>query len=376
MSVIGIVWLISNQKFPFLAQRQINQPINGLLMLIEFEKIDGILQWEKELDQRNLTAMVKVQNNVLEEHPEVFKRLASKGYEIAGGYDEAPFWEMPYEEQYQYLAEAQELVEEITGKPMRVFGSRYFAYDENTLKAADALDIEYLLARGTQDVAAVVYAPQEYDVKIISVTNVDNGEMGRGSLCDYSLWARGADAAEFAQILSESLAKQPENMILVSHAYLGGTRQEWWDEYQKVLASDQVKWVGFDEWLNQQQLLVMPNQAIPVNLEVEYVKPQPAKPMEDYAPVSDLESLDLVMFHNGQGEMCLQALEFLQQHQIEYKEHLTTEAEFQTLLARYQQKYPISIGESESYQYLPIIFYKGKAYSGFNDAVAQSILDD
>lgn len=376
MSVTGIAWLNSTHRLPFLAQNNSQQSINGMLMLIEFEEIDGVLQWEKELDTRNLTAMVKVQNNILEEYSDVFKRLSSKGYEIAGGYDEAAFWDMPYEEQYQYLKEAKELVEKITGKPMRVFGSRYFAYDENTLKAADALGIEYILARGTRDVSAVIYDPEEYKVNVISVTNVENGEMGRGSLCDYSLWARGADAKEFAQILEESLAKKPKNMILVSHAYLGGTRQEWWEEYKKVLESDKVAWVGFDVWLRRQQLLAMPNSDIPVNREVKYVEPQPAKPMEDYAPVSDLETADLVMFHNGQGEMCVEAIQFFKEHHIEYKEHLNTEAEFRDLLNQYQADYPVSIGESENYQYLPIIFYEGKAYSGFNAQVADSILND
>lgn len=343
-------------------------------MLIEFEKIDGILQWEKELDQRNLTAMVKVQNNVLLEHPDVFKRLADKGYEIAGGYDEAPFWDMPYEKQYEYLKESQELVESVTEKPMRVFGSRYFAYDENTLKAADELGIDYILARGTQDVSAVIYDPQEYDVNIISVTNVENGEMGRGSLCDYSLWARGADAQEFAQILEQSLAKKPENMILVSHAYLGGTRQEWWTEYKKVLETDQVSWTSFDNWVKKQEMLTMPNNEIPVNREVKYVQPKPAKPMEEYTPVSDLESADLVMFHNGQGEMCLDAIDFFRQHNIEYQEHLNTEPQFREMLIQYQEEHPVSSGESESYEFLPIIFFKGKAYSGFNDQVAEEIL--
>ena len=38
---------------------------NGLIMLIEFEKIDGIRHWERELDQRGLTALVQAQDNVL-----------------------------------------------------------------------------------------------------------------------------------------------------------------------------------------------------------------------------------------------------------------------------------------------------------------------
>ncbi len=40
---------------------------NGLIMLIEFEKSDGLLQWEKELDKRGLTALVSIQENVLKE---------------------------------------------------------------------------------------------------------------------------------------------------------------------------------------------------------------------------------------------------------------------------------------------------------------------
>ncbi len=351
-----------------------SQPINGLLMLIEFEEIDGILQWEKELDQRNLTAMVKVQNNVLEEYPAVFERLASKGYEIAGGYDEAAFWDMPYDEQFQHLKESKELVESITHQPMRVFGSRYFAYDENTLKAADALGIEYILARGTQDVAALVYAPAEYQVKIISVTNVENGEMGRGSLCDYSLWARGADAAEFAQILDESIAKHPTNMILVSHAYLGGTRLEWWDEYRKILSSDQVKWVGFNQWLDNQSEVEMANAEIPVNREVKYVDPQPAKEMDEYVAIPGIDQNEVVIFHNGQGEMCLEALQFLQEHQLQYSEYLTTEPHFSELLMSYQQQYPTTEGVSTRYQYLPFIFYQGQAYSGFDETVKDALL--
>lgn len=294
--ILGILLIFLGVGFFLLKKNKENvkeatlEKINTMLMLIEFEKIDGVLQWEKELDQRNLTALVKVQKNVLEDYPEVFKRLADKGYEIAGGYDEAPFWDMPYDEQYQYLKEAKTLVEQITGKTMRVFGSRYFSYDENTLKAADALGIEYILGRGVKDVEAVIYQPKEYKVKVISVTNVDVGEpMGRGSLCDYSLWARGANASEFGKILDESIAKKPNNMIIVSHAYLGGTRLEWWQQYQRVLVSEKLNWCGFSEWLKNQKIITLSNTEIPVNREVRYTTPSPEKPMEDYEPIPGIE---------------------------------------------------------------------------------------
>lgn len=287
LAILVMFFVLKEEK----TKETANSKINTMLMLIEFEKIDGVLQWEKELDKRNLTALVKVQDNVLEENLEVFKRLADKGYEIAGGYDKAAFWDMSYDEQYKYLKESKDLVEKITGKEMRVFGSRYFAYDETTLKAADALGIKYILGRGVNDVEATVYQPKEYKVKVISVTNVDVGEpMGRGSLCDYSLWARGADAKEFGKIFDQSVAKKPTNMILVSHAYLGGTRLEWWKEYEKALASDKIVWNGFDKWLEKQKIVNLPNDEIPMNKEVKYVNPNPAKAMEDYEAIPGIEN--------------------------------------------------------------------------------------
>jgi len=263
--------------------------INGLIMLIEFEDIDGILHWEKELDKRDLTALVKVQGNVLEGYPEVFSRMAAKGYEIAGGYDEAPFWDIPYEQQYQFMEEAKSFVEGITGKKMRVFGSRYFAYDENTLKAADNLGVEYILARGTAGEKAVVYSPEEYGVKIISVSNIPFEEMGSGSLCDYSLWARGASAEDFDGVLQDCIAKSPDNMIVVSHAYLGGTRLIWWSAYEKALDSGGVSWKGFGDWIENLVPLEMPNNEIPVNKEVKYELPTPQVPIEELELIPESE---------------------------------------------------------------------------------------
>jgi hypothetical protein len=267
--------------------------INGLVMLIEFEKIEGVLWWEKELDKRGLSALVSVQENILKEYPDVFKRLVQKGYEIAGACAGDPFWDMPYEEQYQLMKETKDSVESIIGKPMRVFGSRYFAYDENTLKAADALGVDYILARGTAGERAIVYKPEEYKTKIISVSNIPFEEMGSGSLCDYSLWARGATAEDFGKVLTSCLAKNPDNMIVVSHAYLGGTRLAWWNVYEKALDSDKVSWKNFNAWFDNLTPLVMENKDIPVNREVKYEVPKPAVPIEDLEPIPDLEKLKI-----------------------------------------------------------------------------------
>lgn len=253
---------------------------NGLIMLIEFEGIDGVRHWERELDRRGLTALVQAQDDILKQWSADFRRLASKGYVISGIYAEEAFWDVPYEEQYRLMQQARAAVERLTGRPMRVFGSRYFAYDANTLKAADALGIEYVLGRGTAGERAVIYAPREYRAKVISVSNVPFKEMGSGSLCDYSLWARGSTDADFASVVDRVIARRPTDMILVSHAYLGGTKIKWWRTYEAALSRPEVAWHGFDDWVRATKVVVLGYADIPVNREVKYVAPQPAVPLD------------------------------------------------------------------------------------------------
>jgi hypothetical protein len=255
-------------------------PTNGLIMLIEFEQIEGLRHWERELDMRGLTALVQAQHNVMEKYPEDFARLAAKDYPIAGIDAEKPFWDMPYDEQLARMGLAKNTVERIIHKPMRVFGSRYFAYDENTLKAADALGIEYVLGRGTAGALATIYAPREYKTKIISVSNVPFADMGTGSLCDYSLWARGSTDQDFAAMVDKVIATQQSDLILVSHAYIGGTYAGWWQAYESALARPEIKWRPFDDWVGTVKVNAMPLVEIPTNREVKYDTPRPAVPLE------------------------------------------------------------------------------------------------
>jgi hypothetical protein len=255
-------------------------PINGLIMLIEFERIEGIRHWERELDRRGLSALVQAQRNLLEQHAADFARLAGKGYVISGIDAEKAFWDMPYEEQLRRMRETKAAVERVTQKKMRVFGSRYFAYDENTLRAADALGIDYVLGRGTAGALATIYAPREYKARIVSVSNVPFAEMGTGSLCDYSLWARGSTGTEFADVVNKVLAGKPRDLILVSHAYLGGTYTEWWRVYEDALARKDVTWRTFDQWVANVKVAAQPLAEIPVNREVKYETPRPAVPLD------------------------------------------------------------------------------------------------
>lgn len=265
----------------------------GLIQLIEFEDIQGLQNWGYELQQRNLRALAFIQKNMLDAYPDEIKWLADQGHEIAGGYAEQALWDVPYETQLQVMTETKNAVEQVTGKPMRVFGSRYFAYDENTLKAADALGIDYVLARGTSDVEVIIYDPDEYECDIISVSNVTFEDMGRGSLCDYSLWARGSTAEEFKQVVQDSIAKAPKRIMFASHAYLGGMKQAWWDVYEWLLDSGEVRWAAsFDEWLQPANgvCLRLPMSLIPINREVQYTTPTPSTPLDELADVDQMHN--------------------------------------------------------------------------------------
>jgi hypothetical protein len=266
--------------FGFVHSVRAQTPTNGLIMLIEFEKIEGIRHWERELGQRGLTALIQAQNNVLKEYPDDFARLASEGYTVSGIDAEKSFWDVAYDEQLVRMREAKQSVERITHKPMRVFGSRYFAYNEDTLRAADALGIEYVLGRGTAGALAIIYAPREYKAKIISVSNVPFAEMGTGSFCDYSLWARGSTGKEFGTVVDKVLASGLPDLILVSHAYLGGLHTEWWRVYEAALANKHVTWRSFDHWVSTVKINAQPVAQIPVNREVKYDVPRPAVPLE------------------------------------------------------------------------------------------------
>ena len=265
----------------------------GIIQLIEFHDIQGLRNWGLELQQRGIKSLAFIQKNMFELYPDDLKWLADQGHEIAGGYGEQAFWDVPYDEQLRIMQETKTALEQVTGRPMRVFGSRYFAYDENTLKAADALGIEYILARGTSDVEAIVYDPDEYNCKIISVSNVTFEDMGRGSLCDYSLWARGSTAEQFSGVIASSIAKRPKRMMLASHAYLGGMKKAWWQVYREVLDSGEIRWAdGFDDWVTSQAgvTLQLPLSLIPVNRDVKYDVPTPSTPLEELENVDQLHN--------------------------------------------------------------------------------------
>ena len=383
-SAVGIagIALIGLSGTTALAQQQTdveNSPseaatTNGLIYLINAnanEEMDGLLRWETELGKRGLTAMIKASGPVLETYPLLFKRLAREGHEIIGGYA-GTCWDMPYEDQYQAMLDVKTDMEALTGKPMQVYACKYSSYDENTVKAADALGVPYVLARGTEDIRALVYKPEEYNVGIIEVSNVEFAEMGKGSLCDISLYARGATEEDFAEVVEASVSKNPDSMILVSHPHIGGTKVGYWNVYEEALASSSFTWRTFEDWLANVTVVPRPYAEIPENREVQYLEPTPVVPLDQLENLPEVGE-KLVMFHNGLGPMCKDAQFFLDGLDYPIEEHLNTEKNFHNLLDQYRVQYTESEGVSDAFEYFPLIFLKDRAFSGFNEDVKQAI---
>ncbi|HQL54260.1 MAG TPA: hypothetical protein PLQ87_06100 [Phycisphaerae bacterium] len=86
----------------------------------------------------------------------------------------------------------------------------------------------------------------------------------------------------------------------------------------------------------------------------------------------------LLVFHNNSGPMCLAALAWLADigdahPTLVIEEHLTYESGEAARLAQYEALHSTSQGVSASFAYLPIIFYQGQAFSGFDDETAQAL---
>ena len=247
--------------------------IEGLFLIIERSSIKGLKHWGDELERRGIPAVILIEGSTIEKNFDVIRNLSEKGFEMGGAYNERPLWNQSYRFQYEEMSRIKDKVQSCINKPMRVFHSKFFAYDEVTLRVADKLGVEYILARGTAGAKAVVYKAKEYNAKILSVSNVPSEEMGTGSLCDESLWCRGVTPEGFREIL---FSLKEDRIILVAQTHLSGVKLHWWNVYQDFLNTNTVTWKSLDEF--SVNPTAMPNGQIPVNTEVKYVTPQPKIP--------------------------------------------------------------------------------------------------
>ena len=120
---------------------------------------------------------------------------------------------------------------------MRSFSSKYSAYNEQTLEIAEKLGIKYIFGRGTAGAKAVVYKPKEYNISILSTSDVPLKHMGGGTLADGSFWSRGATPEDFKEIL---FSLKEDRITLVAQAQLSGVKLNWWNVYQEFFEADLV----------------------------------------------------------------------------------------------------------------------------------------
>jgi hypothetical protein len=249
--------------------------MEGMFLIIDHGNVKGLKHWTDEFERRGMPAVIQTNEYMITENCDMIRNLCAKGFEICGAYNERPFWNEPYSFQQEVMSRIKDKVETCTGKPMRIFGSKYSAYDEVTLRAADKLGVGYVFARGAAGARAVVYKPEEYNVTIVSVSNVSAKQMGTGSLCDQSLWSRGEDPDGLREILFNL---KEDRIILVAQTHLSGVKLHWWNVYQDFLDARIVTWKSLDEFAANP--IVLPNAKIPVNTEIKYLTPQPKISLE------------------------------------------------------------------------------------------------
>ena len=237
----------------------------------------GLLRWAEELHGRGIPANFNIGNKALGGPSlllDAFTHICSLGFEFGGSYDDGPFWEMPYDAQYEAVSRLKDGVEGLTGGPMRLLSSKYSAYNEDTLKIAEKLGIAYLFGRGTAGMRAQAYKPEEYAVKIISTSDVVFRGMS-GTLADGALWSRGAVPEEFRELL---FSLNEDRITLVAQSQLSGVKLRWRQCYIDFLNAKLVQWQDVDSFAA--DYVMLPAAEIPVNRSVEYAEARPAVPLD------------------------------------------------------------------------------------------------
>jgi peptidoglycan/xylan/chitin deacetylase (PgdA/CDA1 family) len=250
-----------------------NVKMIGLFRVLR-KNIKGLRNWADELERRSIPASFGVDEYQIDNDYDLLHDLSDRGFEISANHDEAPFWGMPYDMQYEKMNRLKFKLESITKKPMLTFSSRYSAYNEDTLRIAEKLGIKCIIARGSTELRSVVYKPKEYKVKIISISSLSINNI-IGSLSDASIWARGGTAEDLRQVLVNLYV---DRFTLVAQVQLSGLKLHWWNAFQEFFNLDKVIWRTLEEFTAEVKLL--PNAEIPINTDVEYEAPMPKIPLE------------------------------------------------------------------------------------------------
>lgn len=258
----------------------------AMMVLIEFQQTEGLATMVNAMNERGIKGLVMLSPDFTEENAEDLKSILAVGnLEVIASYVKAPFWDIPYEEQKEIITDTVTRIEDALDIDVNIIGSRYMASDENTLKVAEELGIEYVTARGTTELAMTVYKAEEYDVKILGVSNIDTPEFKYGSLCDYSYYERAGAPDDILRDLKR--AAEEDKFFGVSHTYIGGYKERWHNMWLEFWDNVEVNWVSLDEIGTIDKN--MPMWQIPINKNAPYT-PEKIRPVIPYDEEENVEN--------------------------------------------------------------------------------------
>ncbi len=365
----------------------------GMMVLIEYESVDGLSNMVNELYQRDIYSLLHAGPDFVENNCEAVKKMLDYNVILVGGCGD-PLWNFSYDEQLKVMTDTKERIEACTGRPLNFITSAYWGWNEDTVKIAEELGIKNIFARGLVENGAAVFKPEEYDVKILSISNIKSVEFKYGSVCDYSYFVRGGRPSDMLSELDDAIENN-EKVTPVSHTNIGGLKKDWFEMWRSFFDSNKVKWASWEEFSSIDYQ--MPLSQIPINKNVPYTPEmkegrdelyQESENVENPCAVEELPevipdekgtknvSQEITMFHNNTGPMCLEAKAFFEENNIKIKEVLNTDDDYSSLLADYKDDFPTSIGVSDSYGYYPFIFTENNGYSGFNDEIEDKLLQE
>jgi len=391
------------------------EKVKGIMLLIEYKDTVGLANFVNEMKKRDIQGLLMVTPEFVQANCGAIKEIIKHNVELVASNIGAPLWDIPYDEQKSRIIEMKEGIESCTGIPIRIISSTYMASDATTIKVAHELGIPYVTARGTTDTKATVYQVEDYPgVKIISVSNIPKVQYKYGSLCDYSYYERNGTPDDMMEELTRSLEPLSlkekarygsyHKITPTTHTNIGGYLKPWMDMWLNFwdTTKDKIEWVGLDEFMADADW-VIPLWQIPLNKNNPYTpeKIRPAVSIGDIekvfnpckvedignpnrkesSPIPQKEGKfsvgnKLMMFHNGAGSMCLDALDFVKTIDYPVEQYLDTQGDFSEKLNGLRGEFTSSEGIHPLFGYYPIIFIEDRAFSGFNESIKNEILKE
>ncbi len=286
--------------FLFISNLHKNKP-QGLMILIESTNTTtGLFEMVSQMKERNISGLLMVTPEFVNANCEDIKKALGYGnIEIVASNVGVPFWGMSYNEQKTRIIQMLDGIENCTGVRPRIISSRYMASDINTIKVAEELGIPYVTARGTTGTKATVYQPENYNVKILSVSLIELVPFEYGSLCDYSFYERAGTPEDMIGELNRALEPLTEKektrfgkysrITPTSHTYIGGYIKQWNDMWLNFWDDSEVQWVSLDQFMKNPDWTI-PLWQIPINQNNPYTaeKIRPLTPYENEEKVDNL----------------------------------------------------------------------------------------